>query len=240
LIEESIMETGKLTVEYRTSSGKNEAKRLRASGRVPGICYGSGSTPLPISLVAKELKKALDPEKRQNTVIHVTVNGAEGGNKELTVMLRDYQTNALRGDVEHVDLVVVDLQKDIVVDVPIVLTGKAVGVVDGGQLHTEHRTLAVSCKPSDIPAKIVADITALKVGDALHVSDLQLPAGVKPKLPPGESVASVVAPKVEKVTEAAPTEAAAAEGAAKDAKAPAAGGDKAAAAKAPAAKEAKK
>lgn len=241
------MDFGKLNVEYRSTSGKNETRRLRATGRIPGICYGMGTKPLPITLVPKELKHALDPEKRANTVIHLTVTGAEGGNQELTVMLREYQTNRLRGDVEHVDLVVVDVNKEIVVEVPIVLTGKAVGVSDGGQLHTEHRTLAVSCKPADIPAKLTVDVTALKIGDAIHVGDLKIPAGVTPKLAPTDSVVSVVAPKVEKVVETAATAegAAPAEGAAaaapagKDAKAPAAdakGGAAKAEAK-PAAKE---
>src|SRR6516162_2452191 len=101
------MDTGKLTVEYRKGTGKNEARRLRAAGRVPGICYGAGGQPMPITLSAKELKKALDPVKRQNTVIQMTVTG-DGEKKDLTVMLKDYQVHAIRRDVEHVDLVVID------------------------------------------------------------------------------------------------------------------------------------
>src|SRR5262249_7577488 len=81
--EEKVMDFGKLTVEYRKGTGKTEARRLRASGLVPGICYGPGGQPVPISLSARELKKALHPEKRQNTVIHVTVNGGDGGPREL-------------------------------------------------------------------------------------------------------------------------------------------------------------
>src|SRR5262249_23238143 len=154
---------------------------------VPGICYGAGAEPVLISLSAKELKKALDPVKRQNTVISVTIAG-EGEKKELTVMLKDYQLDALRRDVQHVDLVVIDVNKEVTVEIPIVLTGKSVGVTDGGQLHTVHRTLAVSCKPADIPVKVEVSIAALKIGDALHVSDLTLPKGVKAALPPHETV----------------------------------------------------
>src|SRR6185436_5355553 len=98
---------------------------------------------------------------------------------------------------------IVDVNKEIVVEIPVVITGKAIGVTDGGQLHTEHRTLAVQCKPADIPAKILVDVTALHIGDAIHVGDLKIPAGVKPKLAATDSVVSVVAPKVEKVAETA-------------------------------------
>jgi hypothetical protein len=78
------------------------------------------------------------------------------------------------------------------------MTGKAIGFVEGGQLHTVHRSIAVSCKPDDIPVKIDVDITNLKLGDVLHVSDLKMPAGTKAALPPTEAVASIVAPQKEK------------------------------------------
>jgi large subunit ribosomal protein L25 len=206
------MDFGKLTVEYRSSTGKNEAKRLRATGRVPGICYGAGAEPVPISLSARELKKALNPEKRRNTVIQVTVTGGEGGSKELTVMLKDYQVDAIRRDVQHVDLVVIDVNKEVTVEVPLVLLGKPIGLVDGGQLHTVHRTLAVTCKPAEIPVKVEIDISHLKLGEALHVRDVKLPAGIKAAVSSGETIASVVAPRQEKSPTEEAAEAAAAAG----------------------------
>src|SRR5262249_38331306 len=160
-----------LTVEYRKETGKNETRRLRASGRVPGICYGPGAKPVPITLSARELKKALDPEKRRNTVIQMTVTG-DGEARQFTVMLKDYQVDAIRRDVQHVGLVVVDVNKAVTVEVPVLLTGKPQGIVDGGQLHTVHRTLPVSCKPADIPVKIEVDISHLKLGEVLHVSEM--------------------------------------------------------------------
>jgi large subunit ribosomal protein L25 len=241
------MDIGKLSVEFRQDTGKNVARRLRAAGRVPGICYGKGTAPVPISLSVRELKKALHPEKRQNTVIHMTVNGVDGGSQQLTVMLKDYAIDAIRRDVQHVDLVVVDVTKDVTVEIPVVLTGKAVGIVEGGQLHTVRRTITVTCKPEDIPVKIEVDISPLALGDVLHVSDVKLPAGVKAALPPTEPLASIVAPQKEKTPAEEAAEAAAAEGAAAApaAAAPAAGGKEgakpeAAKAEAKPAKEAKK
>ncbi len=246
------MDFGKLTVEYRKNTGKNEARRLRALGRVPGICYGKGHEPLPITLEARELKRALHPEKRQNTVINMTVNGTDGGTRELTVMLRDYAVDAIRRDVQHVDLVVIDVDKEVTIEVPISMHGKPAGFVDGGQLHTVLRQLKVICKPNDIPVRIDVDISPLKLGDVLHVSDLGLPAGVRAAVPGTEPVASITAPQKEKAAEettevAAEAAAAPAAGAAgaKGAAAPAKGGAapaKAEAGKADAkpAKEAKK
>jgi large subunit ribosomal protein L25 len=222
------MDFGKLSVEYRSNTGKNEARRLRASGRVPGICYGKGTPPVPISLSVRELKRALHPEKRQNTVIHMTVTGNAEGDRELTVMLKDYALDAIRRDVQHVDLVVIDVNQDVTVEVPVLMTGKPVGIVEGGQLHTVRRSITVTCKPQDIPVKIEVDISSLALGDVLHVSDVKMPAGVKPALAASEPLASIVAPQKEKTAAEEAAEAAAAEGAAA---APAAG----AAAAAPAA-----
>ena len=107
--------------------------------------------------------------------------------------------------------------------VPLVLTGKAVGVTNGGNLHQSMHMVPVAAKPAAIPTKLEVDVSALEIGDALHVSDLKLGAGVRVVLDAKEAIASVVAPKAEKVEEAA---AAPVEGAvpAEGAAAPAAGG----------------
>lgn len=222
------MEVGKLNVEVRTQQGKNEARRLRTTGKVPGIVYGKGVEPLLIAVDPKALRKSLDPAKKQNTVIALS-----GLSKGFTVMLKDYQFDRLRGDIEHVDLIAIDLGQDVRVKVPLILTGKPKGVVDGGQLTIAHRSLPVICKPNDIPVSIEADITGLGLGEALHVSDLKLPAGVRAGIDAHEGLASIVAPRADKTeAKADEAEAAAAPAAAgaKAAPAAAAGGDKKAAA----------
>ncbi len=239
------MEVGKLTVEVRTVLGKNESRRLRAQGKVPGVVYGKGVEPMLLAVDPKALKKSLDPAKRQNTVIEMTIEGQAG--KTLTVMLKDYQYDKIRQEIEHVDLLAIDVNKEVHVEVPLVYTGKPQGVVDGGQLTVAHRAITVICKPTAIPAKIEADVTGLGLGQALHVSDLQLPPGVKAGLAAHEGLASVVAPRAEKVE--AKAEEAAADAAVNAAAAAATGakgaaeakpGDAKAAAAAPAKKEEKK
>ena len=217
------MEVGKLNVEFRGNTGKSEARRLRQSGKIPAICYGPGVEPLPLALEGAALLKSLDPVKKTNTVLTLNVAGGPDGTSTLTVMLRDYQKDAIRGQVTHADFIRVDLSKPVHATVPIVLTGKAEGVKLGGIMHQVIRTLAISCTPDKIPSKLEVDVTTLGMNEAIHVSDLKLGEGVKPLVDPGSTICAVTAPKAEKEpTPAAAAEGAAAEGAA--AAAPAAEG----------------
>jgi large subunit ribosomal protein L25 len=214
------MEIGKLTVQSRDAAGKGISRKLRAKGMVPGICYGAGlDKPLSIVVDPRALKASLDPEKRQNTVIDVTVEGA-GAAQTVTAMLWEYQIHPIRREVTHVDLISIDPEKTLEAEVPVELTGKYAGQVNGGQLNTARHSVTVSAKPADIPAKLVLDITALDIGDVLHVSDLVIPAGVELVTPAKLTIVTCAAPKAEKVTaeeeaaeaEAAEADAAAAEG----------------------------
>jgi large subunit ribosomal protein L25 len=216
------MEVGKLNVEYRPTTKKSLTKKLRAEGKIPAVCYGEKADPITLAVDPKLLIKALDPVKKSNTVIDLTVTGMPSGEQKLTVMVRDYQKDPIRGDLTHADFIRVSLDKEVHATVPIVIIGKSQGVIDGGILHQNIRVLAIAALPNKIPVKLEVDITPLAMGDALHVSDLKLGEGVRALIAAGTSVCSVTAPKAEKVeavVEAAPAEGAAAAGAA----APAAG-----------------
>jgi len=225
------MEVGKLEVRVRRDHGKGYAHKLRQAGKIPAVCYGGGEGPIALALDPKALKDALDPEKRQNTVITMTLKG-DGADRQLTVMLKDYQTDPIKNTVLHADFVRVDLTKEIKVTVPLLLTGKPEGVKIGGILHQVFRMIDVACLPDRIPTKLEADVSALNIGDALKASDIKVSEGVRVTLDPKQSIAVVVAPKEEKEEEAAAVEGAVegaegavapAEGAAAGA-APAAGG----------------
>jgi large subunit ribosomal protein L25 len=220
------MDFGKLSVEYRPATKKTAVRRLRATGKIPAVCYGAGADPMTLAVDPAELVKALDPVKRTNTVIQLTVTGAPGGDQEITVMVRDYQKDALRGHLTHADFIRVQLDKDVHATVQIVLTGKAEGVKLGGIMHQVIHNLEIACKPNLIPTKIEVDVTSLNMGEAIHVRDLKLGEGVRALADGGTSVCSVTAPKAEKVeaaAEAAPAEGAAAAPAEGAAAAPAAG-----------------
>ena len=223
------MNFAKVSVEVRQSTGKGGAHKVRAGGKVPGVLYGLKLAPVPVSFDGRLLVKSLDKERRRNTVFTLTLQGASTS-EEITAMIRDAQIDPLSRQLLHVDFLRVDLDHEVQVTVPLVLTGKAVGVIDGGQLHQSMHVLSVAAKPAAIPTKIEVDVTSLKIGEAVHVSDLKLAQGVRALIDPKDAVASVVAPKAEKVeAEAAPVEGAVPAAEAGGDKA-AAGGDKAAAA----------
>jgi len=225
------MEFAKVNVEVRSQVGKGGAHKVRGAGKVPGVLYGRKLEPVAVAFEEKALLASLDKEKRRNTVFTLNVAGP-GQTESVTAMVRDAQIDPISQRIIHVDFLRVDLDAEVTVTVPLVLTGKAIGTTSGGQLHQSMHVIAIAAKPAAIPTKIEADVTALDMGDALHVSDLKLGAGVRALLDPRDAIASVVAPKAEKVEEAAaaPVEGAVpAEGAAAGA-APGAAGDKAAAA----------
>lgn len=224
------MEVGKLTVEVRNAVGhKGAARKLRTQGKVPGVCYGASVDgkiqPLPIIVDVRALKGALDPIRKQNTVIDLTIEG--GATKQsLHALVKDYQLHPLRREITHVDLLAIDPNKEVLADVPLEFIGKPKGAVDGGQIRIVLRKLEIRAKPSDIPVKLVIDVTPLEIGDVYHVSTIALPPGVTSVTLRDLAVVTCAAPEEEKVATAAdgtPVEGAAAAPAAGAAAAPAAG-----------------
>lgn len=249
------MTVGTLSVSLRNQSGKGPARRLRAQGRVPGVCYGASTdgsiAPLPIEVDVKALRAALDPVRKQNTVITIDLLDGDKPVRKLSVLVKDYQLHPLRREITHVDLLAIDPDKLVNATVPLEFVGKPAGAIDGGVLHTVMRSVEVRCKPADIPTKLTLDVSPLGIGDVLHVSDIALPAGVASVTGGREAVISLTPPDKDEApaeaaatTEAAPAAAAAGKdakaapaAAGKDAKAAPAAGGKAAPAAKPAAKK---
>src|SRR5262245_38651490 len=204
------MEVGKLTVTLRASSGKGGARKLRAQGKVPGVCYGASIDgriePLPIVVDIKQLRGALDPVRKRNTVIDLTIEGGAAP-RSLHALVKDVQIDVLRRDITHVDLLAIDPDKEVRADVPIEFLGKPKGSIDGGQLRIVLRNLAVRAKPADIPVKLSVDVSPLEIGDVIHVNAIALPAGVASVTGRDLAVVTCSAPEEEKVeAEAVPVE----------------------------------
>jgi large subunit ribosomal protein L25 len=213
------MEVGKLTVKRRNKTGKGVSRKLRSQGRLPGICYGSQIQPISVEFDGRSFRASLDPARRQNTVLDLTIEDDGQPAQNLSVMVKDYQIHPMRREVTHVDFVAVDLTQDVTVQVPLMFTGKAKGIVEGGVLHVVMHDLQIRCKPSDIPNNIELDVSDMGIGDVLHVIDLKLPAGITAAAPPRLTVITCAAPS----GAATAAETAAAEGAEAAAAAPAEG-----------------
>ena len=148
---------GKLTVTTRTRTGKGAARQLRTSGSVPGVLYGASADgrvdPVSIVVDVKALRAALDPVRKHNTVIDLTIEGGASARK-LSALVKEYQIDPVRRDITHVDLIAVDPNKEVNSTVPLEFIGKPKGAIDGGQIRIVLRNLEVRAKPADIPVKI--------------------------------------------------------------------------------------
>jgi large subunit ribosomal protein L25 len=166
------METILLNGTLREGVGKEANKKLRASGQMPAVLYGSGiEKSLSLALEPRQLVKALENPKKTNALMNVDL-GSDAGTH--TVLVREIQRHPVRRTILHVDLVVPDLEKNVVSVVPLRYTGKSVGVSMGGRLRMPYREVSVLSKPANIPAEIVVDITDLDIDDAVHASGLDI------------------------------------------------------------------
>ena len=198
------METTTLQAEVRDSRGKGPARRLRAQGKVPGVFYGPGVEPTPLTLSPKELEKALRGERGRNVVFKLSVGG-----KEELAMVKDVTTDPVSQELLHVDLYRVFEDKQLEVDVPFHTHGRAAGVVQGGVLNVTRRTLPLRTTPANIPVSIDVDVTSLALRDTISVEEVPLPEGVECLLAPKLTLVIILEPR--KVAAAAPGEGEAAE-----------------------------
>ncbi len=172
-----------LTAEAGRTIGSGASRRMRHTGRIPGVVYGHGMAPLPVSVNARDLRHALSIHGL-NQVLTLDVSGS----KHL-VLARQLQRHPVRHTVAHVDFQVVRRDEIVSASVPVVLVGDAVTIARAGGL-IEHvlTSLSVRATPEHIPTEISVDISELSVGDAVRVSDLKLPRGVTTDLDPDEVV----------------------------------------------------
>ncbi len=184
-----------LRVEVRDAVGKGVARKLRAAGRIPAVCYGKGRVSVGLALDPIALRKLLHAsDAGMNTIISLEGGGSVDGTM---VLVKELQRDPVRGAYLHADFYTVDLEQRVEVSVPVHITGKAIGVEAGGVLDQALREIELSCLPLAIPRELMADVTNLELGQSLHVSDIPLPQGVELKSDPMLSVVSVVAPMKE-------------------------------------------
>jgi len=184
----------------RAGRGKNEGNRLRASGKIPAVVYGSrqeGKAPEGVSVAVdpKALLRILHSESGANTLITLKLDGTEA-----RVMVKEYQLDPITSALLHADFYQLAMDKEITVTVPIVLKGEPRGVkVQGGVLDFVTRDIHVQCLPTDIPEHIDIDVSELMLNQSIRLRDV--PQSPKWKaITDGETMlVHVVMPKVEEV-----------------------------------------
>ncbi|HLA81356.1 MAG TPA: 50S ribosomal protein L25 [Thermoleophilia bacterium] len=207
------MDMIKLSVLERTETGDGPSRRLRASGRIPGVVYAKGTEATSVSIDLDSLREAMT--HGHNVVMELDFSGgakpAKKGAKSKAgaryAVVKELQFHPTRRGLLHVDLHEVDLKVEIEAPVAIELVGTPAGVADGGIVDWEHREVTVRALPSDIPVALPLDVTDLLIGHHLNVAALTAPSGVTIVDDPDTIVVALIPPRVqEEVTEVAEAE----------------------------------
>src|SRR5437667_2810651 len=164
----------KLEVQERERLGSRETRRLRRTGLIPGVLYGR-SKPHAIAVPERDLRRALTGKGGLHAILDVVLGGQQSTHPSI---LKDYQTDPIRGTLTHIDLHEVRLDQPITAAVTVQLTGEAKGAKEGGVLSQVTREVNVEALPMEIPEHLELDITAMEIGDSLRVADLTSIDGV--------------------------------------------------------------
>ena len=198
-----------LQAERRQGRGKNEARRLRASGRIPAVVYGTEKgKAVEIAVDPKTLLRILHSESGVNTLIGLS--GLDSGHAT-RVLVKEYQVDPIDHRLLHADFYAVAMDKAITVTVPITLNGEPKGVKQqGGIVDFVSREIEVECLPGDIPEHIDVDISELMMHQGVRVRDLAQDGKWKPISDPDMMIVHVVTLKAEEEPAPEAAEAAAA------------------------------
>jgi large subunit ribosomal protein L25 len=181
----------RIAAEPRTEFGKGGARRTRRAGKIPAVLYGHGTPPRHLALPAREFAQVLRGGGA-NVLLTLVIDGGT----ELALP-KAVQRNPIRGDYEHVDLLLVRRGEKVHVDVPVVLEGEA---TREGMVDQQVTALAVEAEATNIPTELRVSIAGLRIGDHIAAAAITLPAGVSLTGDPAQVVVMVLAaPTAEQV-----------------------------------------
>jgi len=179
-----------IEAEPRAARGKNEARRLRAQGRIPAVVYGAYREPVAVAVDPAAIGRILHSSTGHNTIFNLDIRGLEN----TPVMLVDWQYHPVRDALLHVDLKRIDPAKRIRVAVPVLTHGDPRGVKQqGGLLELVAREIEIECLPDEIPEHITVDVTGLWIGQGVRAGDIPMTGSMKLVSPPDTLIAHVVA-----------------------------------------------
>ncbi|RMA44113.1 50S ribosomal protein L25/general stress protein Ctc [Rhodophyticola porphyridii] len=200
-----------LVAEARTGTGKGAARQARREGKVPGIVYGGGVDPLPINIPFNELLKRLRSGRFLSTLFNMKVEGQD----DVRVICRNVQRDVVKDLPTHVDFMRLRRTSRINLFIPVEFINEedAPGLKRGGVLTVVRPEVELMVTASDIPEKLVVDLTGLNIGDTVTISAITLPEGTRTIIDRDFVIANLTAPS-SLVSQEAEEDAAAAEDAA--------------------------
>ncbi|MDX2499715.1 MAG: 50S ribosomal protein L25/general stress protein Ctc [Deltaproteobacteria bacterium] len=189
------MEKIDLQASLRETVGNGPARVLRQAGRIPAILYGRNTEPVLLSVDSKELEQVLGKGSFGQLILNIVIQNGKKVTK--AAMIKEMQTHPVSGQLIHIDFYEIDMKRQIKVMVPVVTTGKSIGVEEGGMLNIVRRELEVFCLPGDIPESFEIDISEMTIGDSVHIEDIPLGDNVEVAADVNYTVVTVLSPKVE-------------------------------------------
>ena len=177
-----------IVAQAREASGSPAARRLRSQEKIPAVVYGHGMDPVSVTVDRRDLRLALSGPAGVNAVVELNVAG-----KIHPTVVKELQRHKVRRNVTHVDFLVVQMDQEITVDVPVVLYGEAKAVLaEGGLVDPAVDTLPIVTTPRSIPTEIAIDISEMQIGDVIRVADVVLPPGTSTLADPDSPVVTVL------------------------------------------------
>lgn len=190
------MEIFDLKTTQRNTFGKGSARALRREGLIPAVLYGPKRDSVPLTISPLELDKIYKDSGTERVILSLKIDN--GGTQNVTVVVKEVQAAPVTGQYLHIDFYEISLNEEIVVNVPVEVTGRSKGVERGGFLQVVRHQLEISCIPTDMPDKIEVDVTNLDIGDSIHIGALALVGDkVRVLADTGLTVVTVVPPTVE-------------------------------------------
>ena len=183
----------RLIAETRTEFGKGFARRIRRAGKVPAVLYGHGTDPVHVSLPGHETLLAL---RVANALLAISIDG----DAPQLALPKQVQRNPIRGNLEHVDLVIVRRGEKVTVEVRL----NVIGADDRADrvVVMDQQTIALEVEATNIPAAVDIDVTSLEIGDSIAAKDLNLPEGAVFPGEPDDLILSVAAAKTQEQIDA--------------------------------------
>jgi large subunit ribosomal protein L25 len=184
-------EVKQLAATTRPRTGKGAARSIRREGRIPGVIYGGGEAPQPISLDYKQTNLAIYSGHFLTTVFEVDIAG-----KKERVIPRDYQLEVVKDTALHVDFLRLKPGSRLRVEVPVrfIHQDQSPGLKRGGTLNIVRHTVEMIVPADAIPESITGDLAGLDINDSLHISAFQLPEGCKPAISGRDFTVATIAP----------------------------------------------
>jgi len=196
--------TTELKAAYRTDTGKEYARKLRAEGRIPAVLYGKDMEAKSLTLDVQETEYLFQRIAVENTILDLVI---EGEKEPVQTLIREIQSYPHKTGLLHVDFLRIQKGVAVEVEIPVDLEGVPAGVREsGGVLEQMINEIRVKCIPSMIPEVVSIDVTGLGVGDSIHVYDIDLGEGVEVLVDEDRTICNVAIPRVVAVEEEEPEE----------------------------------